>query len=452
MTGLLRILPAVLVFLTGAIGFLTPAHAVKIETVVSPGGITAWLVHDPSIPLISMNFIFREAGASLDPKGKGGRANMVSALLDEGAGEMDSQAFQRKLENQSIQLSFNAGKDSFGGSLKTLNKYRDSAVKLTALALTKPRFDKDAVQRIRAQILTGLKSSSSRPGHIAGRVWSDAIYGKHAYARPVTGTQKSVAGISVDDLKGFVSESFSRDRLIVSVVGDITASELKPVLDKIFAGLPAKGPKRKIESANIPSKGALLVVKKPVPQSVVIFGQKGVTRSDPNFYVAYVMNHILGGGSFTSRLYNEVREKRGLAYSVYTYLSPREMAPLLAGRLSTANDRVADSIKVLRAEWRRMAREGVSEAELKNAKSFINGSFPLRFSSSDRIAGLLVTLQYYRLGTDYLNSRRQLMEAVSASQIKQLAKKLMDADALTITVVGDPKGVTATKKSPVLDY
>ncbi len=448
----LRIFLAVLVFIIGISSIFTPASAAKIESIKSSSGITAWLVHDPSMPLISMNFSFRETGASLDPEGKGGRANMVSALLDEGAGDLGSQAFQRQLENQSIQLSFNAGQDSFGGSLKALNKYRDSAIKLTALALTKPRFDKDAVERIRAQILTGLKSRSSRPGYIASRVWSKAIYGKHAYARPITGTQKSVEGLSVEDLKSYVLESFSRDRLIVSVVGDMTASELKPMLEKVFGGLPAKAPRRKIQNANLRSKGALIVVKKDIPQSVVIFGQKGVTRFDPDFYAAYVMNHILGGGSFTSRLYNEVREKRGLAYSVYTYLSPRRAAPLLAGRLSTANDRVAESLRVLREEWQRIAVKGVSEAELKNAKKFINGSFPLRFSSSDRIAELLATLQYYRLGPDYLKNRRHLINAVSLSQIKKLAKRVIDTEALTITVVGDPKGIKATGKVPLVDY
>jgi len=362
-----------------------------------------------------------------------------------------SQAFQRQLENQSIQLSFNAGRDTFGGSLKTLNKYRDNAIRLTTMALSKPRFDKDAVDRIRTQMLTGFKSRSSRPGYIAGRIWSQVIYGKHVYARPVGGTQKSVAKIKVADLKAFVSKWLTRDRLIIGVVGDITAAELKPILDNIFGVLPRVGERRALKKSNIPSKGALYVTRKPVPQSVVVFGQKGIVRKDPDFYAAYLMNHILGGGSFTSRLYNEVREKRGLAYSVYTYLSPRRLAPLLAGRLATANDSVAQSIKVVRDEWRRMATEGVSKDELKNAKSFINGSFPLRFSSTNRIAGLLVTLQYYQLGIGYLEDRENLINAVSQGDIKRLAKKGMDADALTFTVVGDPKGVTPTAEAPALD-
>ena len=392
----LRIFLAVLVFIIGIFSIFTPASAAKIESIKSSSGITAWLVHDPSMPLISMNFSFRETGASLDPEGKGGRANMVSALLDEGAGDLGSQAFQRQLENQSIQLSFNAGQDSFGGSLKTLNKYRDSAIKLTALALTEPRFDKDAVERIRAQILTGLKSRSSRPGYIASRVWSKAIYGKHAMHALLLVRRNLLK----DCCGGFeiVRSGSFRATGLSSVVGDMTASELKPMLEKVFGGLPAKAPRRKIQNANLRSKGALIVVKKDIPQSVVMFGQKGVTRFDPDFYAAYVMNHILGGGSFTSRLYNEVREKRGLAYSVYTYLSPRRAAPLLAGRLSTANDRVAESLRVLREEWQRIAVKGVSEAELKNAK-FINGSF--RFAFQVRPDCRVTTRQYYRIGPDY---------------------------------------------------
>lgn len=449
MTMRAAVLAVVLAVLLGA---RSPAQAVEIEEVVSPGGVKAWLVRDRSIPLMAMHFIFRDAGAVTDPTGKAGRANMVSALLDEGAGEMDSQAFQRRLENQSIQLRFSAGKDTFGGSVKALNKYRASAVDLAALALSKPRFDAQAVARIRAQILTGLKARSSRPGYIAGRVWSRAIYGDHPYARPVTGTQSTVAALKTEDLRRYVTDMLTRDRLIVSVVGDISANELKPLLDKMFGALPAKGKHPVLKPAPIPAKGALYVIDKAVPQSVVLFGQKGITRDDPDFYVAYVMNHILGGGSFTSRLYNEVREKRGLAYSVYTYLSPRKKGPLIAGRLSTANPRVAQSLEVLRAEWHRLAAEGVDAKALENAKRFINGSFALRFSSSDKIANLLATLQYHRLGRSYLQDRQKFIDAVSQSKIKKLAAKLLDAKALTVVVVGKPDSVTASGPAPKVDF
>lgn len=439
--------------LSAMLGAGTAARAaVEIEAVTSPGGIKAWLVLDKSIPLTAMHFIFRDAGAVTDPAGKAGRASMVSALLDEGAGNLDSQAFQRQLENQSIQLSFSAGKDTFGGSLKTLNKYRANAVKLAALALSKPRFDAPAVARIRAQTLTGLKARSSRPGYVAGRVWSRAIYGDHPYARPVSGTQKSIAALTRDDLRAYVTNMLTRDRLIVSVVGDITAEELKPLLDRLFGALPAEGKRPALKSAPIPAKGALYVIEKQVPQSVVLFGQKGIARDDPDFYTAYVLNHILGGGSFTSRLYNEVREKRGLAYSVYTYLSPRKKGPLLAGQLSTANPRVAKSLEVLRAEWRRLAENGIDAEALKNAKSYINGSFALRFSSSKRIANLLATLQYHRLGRSYLQERKKFIDAVSGAEIRKLAKKLLDAKALTIVVVGKPDGVTASGPAPKVDF
>ncbi|HAA90812.1 MAG TPA: peptidase M16 [Rhodospirillaceae bacterium] len=434
------------------LGVSGPTQAVEIKTVTSPSGIKAWLVQDRSIPLISMHFIFRDAGAATDPSGKEGRANMVSALLDEGAGKFDSQAFQRQLENQSIQLNFSVGKDSFGGSLKTLNKYRKSAVKLAALALAKPRFDAQAVARIRAQLLTGLKARSSRPGYVAGRVWSRAIYGDHVYSRPATGTQKSVVALKNEDLREYVSNRLTRDRLIVSVVGDISPEDLKPILDEMFGALPAKGKRSTLKKAPIPRKGAVYVIEKAVPQSVVLFGQRGIAREDPEFYTAYVLNHILGGGSFTSRLYNEVREKRGLAYSVFTYLSPRKKAPLLAGRLSTANARVAQSLKVLRAEWQRLAEHGVDALALKNAKSFINGSFALRFSSSDKIANLLATLQYYRLGRSYLKDRKKFINAVSRAKIKKLAKKLLDQSALTVVVVGKPDGVTASGPAPKVEF
>ena len=420
------------------------ANATAIEEVSSPSGIKAWLVRDHSIPLTSVRFIFRGSGAISDPHGKAGRASMVSALLDEGAGTLQSQVFQKELQDRSIVLSFNADKESFGGTLKVLNKYRAKGVGLASLALAAPRFDPIAVNRIRGQIVTNLKARSARPDYKARREWSRVIYNSHPYARPVIGTQKSVTNIRSSDLHSFVKGNLTLDRLHVSIVGDIGVEEVKSLLDKMFGNLPRRGKQTEFGVARIPAKGAVHVFSKPVPQSVVLFGHRGISRKDPNFYTAYVINHILGGGSFTSRLYNSVREERGLAYSVSTHLSVRRHAPLIVGQLSTSNDKVAEALRLVRSEWRKMATNGVGQETLKNAKSFINGSFALQFSSSDRIANLLTNLQYYDLSPSYLRKRREYINSVSRNDIQKFAQKFLNVDGLTFIVVGQPTGLENT--------
>jgi len=449
MTRFVRVtLPAVFLVLT-ACAFIAsgPAAAVTVERVESPGGIVAWLVRDSMVPLVSIEFSFR-GGSALDPAGKSGLADMTTSLLDEGAGDMDSQAFQRKLSDLAVSIGFGAGVDTIRGSLKTLNSTRDEAVELLALALTKPRFDDDAVQRIRQQILTVLTRQSTDPDKIAGRVWWKAAFPEHPYGLPSQGTPETVAAITADDMRRLISERFARDQLIIGVVGDITPEELAPLLDRAFGGLPAKGKLFTLDESEPQAAGQIFVVETDVPQSVVLFGHGGIRREDPDYYIAYTMNYILGGGGFNSRLYEEVREKRGLAYSVYSYMTPLSAAGVYSGGVSTANARVGESIDVIRAEWARMREEGVSEEELRDAKTYLTGSFPLRFTSTDRIARMLVGMQYSNIGIDYLDRRNSFIEEITREDIHRVAKRLLKPEDLTIVVVGKPDGVEATAEAP----
>jgi zinc protease len=183
------------------------------------------------------------------------------------------------------------------------------------------------------------------------------------------------------------------------------------------------------------------VVRKPIPQSIVIFGHNGIKRDDPDYYAAYVLNHVLGGGGFSSRLTEEIREKRGLVYSVYSYLNPMDHGGLIMGGLGTQNARVAESLKIVRSEWRRISEHGVAPDELKSAKTYLNGSFPLRLDSSSRIARMLVAIQAHELGIDYLKRRPELINGVTGDDVRRVARRLFDAQKLTVVVVGDPKGL-----------
>ncbi|MEQ9559074.1 MAG: pitrilysin family protein [Rhodospirillales bacterium] len=433
-------------FAVAAVAFVlyaAPAKAAQIERVVSPGGIEAWLVEDHLNPIISLSLAFR-GGSSLDPEGKEGLANMVSTLLDEGAGDLDSQAFQQTLEDNSITLRFSAARDSFGARVQTLTEYRDLAFDLLRQAMTQPRFDADPVSRLRAQLLANLRHESEDADAIAGKTLMKTLYPDHPYGRPTGGTPESVAAIQIADLRAFVKERLARDTLAIGVVGDITAKELAPLLDKTFGALPAKAAPWKVPEVAPKVAGRTIIVEKPLKQSNILFADRGLMRNDPDFYAAYVMNHILGGGGFTSRLYSEVREKRGLAYSVYTYLHPMDRSAIYAGGAGTANARVAETIKVVGDEWAKLAQDGVTEAELTAAKQYLTGSFPLRFTATERIAAILVGMQTEDLGIDYLDKRNSYIEAVTLDDIRRVARKLLHPKDLTVVVVGQPKDVKPT--------
>ncbi|HLT00629.1 MAG TPA: pitrilysin family protein, partial [Geminicoccaceae bacterium] len=387
------------VVMVGAIG-IAPAGqtASKVERVVSPGGIEAYLIPEHSIPFLSLALHFK-GGSALDPAGKEGLAYMVSGLLDEGAGDLDSQTFRTELEDRAIRLSFDAARDSFTGQLKTLTEHRERAFELLRLALTEPRFDEEPVERIRHQIQADLRRRAEDPDYLVSRTWFETAFPDHPYGRPVQGTVESVGRITVDDLRQFVAERLAKDNLIIGVAGDVTAEELGALLDRAFGDLPATSAPIDLPRAK-PVPDGTIVVRKDVPQSRVLFGQEGLPRDDPDFYAAYVANHILGGGGFGSRLTEEVREKRGLAYSVYSYLYPMDYAPIWLGGLGTVNAAVAESIRLVREEVRRMAEGDIDAATLADAKTYLTGSFPLRLTSNDQIASMLVSMQVNELGID----------------------------------------------------
>ena len=421
-----------------------PARAVEVQQVTSPGGITAWLVEDHSNPILSLDMAL-VGGAVLDPEGQEGLAYLVSGLIDEGAGELDSQAFQARLQNLSIRLSFDAGLETFRGSLRTLTENRQTAFDLLRLALGEPRFDEEPVGRIRSQIQVQLAQDSENPNVIARRALREMMFPGHPYSRPVHGTPESIQAIGVDDMRRFVSERFARDALIVSVVGDVTAEELRPLLDHAFLGLPAEAAPYDLPEVEPQAKGEVLVIERDLPQSVMTFAHKGLMRDDPDFYAASVANRIFGGGGFGSRLYAEVREKRGLAYSVYSYLRPLEHAALVRGGVATANARAGESLEVIREEWARMGAEGPTAEEVDDAKTYMTGSYPLRFSSTSGIAGTLLGIQLDDLGIDYVNIRNDLIDAVTVEDAQRVARELFRAEDLTVVIVGRPDGVASEK-------
>ncbi len=429
---------------------ISPAYAIDIEEVVSPGGIKAWLVQDDTADLVSMSFSFK-GGALMDREGREGTANLLASTLDEGAGDLDSNAFRQRLEDQSISISFNAGMETFAGSFTALNRYRDDAVDLLELALSKPRFDSNAVERIRGQILVGLNRSISDPQTIAGKSLYAALFGDHPYNRSSDGTIEGIKSTTIADMRDYMSRVLTKDKLLIGVVGKITPEELAPILDTVFGQLPSSGEDVAIPEPVI-AKGETIVVEQDIPQSITLFAQPAVTRLDPDFYPAYVLTHILGGGGFESQLMQEVRVKRGLAYSAYAYLRDYDEAGLLVGGVATRNDAVSESLAVVRQVWEDLKEKGVDQKALDDAKAYLTGSYPLRFTSSGAIARNLVGIQYYDFPIDYVDNRNAMVEAVTLEDVNRVAKTLLDPSALTVIVVGKPEDVTPTRDAPQLTF
>lgn len=421
-----------------------PALAINVERVKTPGGIEAWLVQDHSNPIVTMRFAFR-GGAALDPKGKVGLASLVASSIDEGAGDLDSQSFQKALEDKAIRIRFDAGLDNFGGRLQTLARNRDEAFDLLRLALKAPRFDTETVERIRSQILVSLKQDEETPHNIAGKAMREALFSGHPYGRSADGTADSITAITADDLRSFVAQRLTRDTLVIGVVGSIGPAELAGLLDATFGSLPAQGTDWRVPKVRANTDGRTIVIDKDVPQSAMLFADQGLLRDDPDFYAAYVMNHILGGGGFTSRLYREVREKRGLAYTISSGLNPRRASATTVVGAGTANARVRETLDVVKTEWRRMAENGVDDDELKHTKTYLTGAYPLRFTGSARIARMLVGIQLAELGIDYVKNRNAFINAVTRDDIARVAKKLLDANRLVTVIVGRPEGLPITR-------
>jgi zinc protease len=373
---------------------------------------------------------------------KPGVATMATALLDEGAGDLDSKSFHERAESKAIQLGFSVNRDQTSGSVRTLSANQDEAFELLRLAVTSPHFDAVDMERIRDQVLSGLRRETTSPNEMASRRWWSTAFPSHAYGRPVRGTLESIPTITAADIRDYVRRVFARDTLKIAIVGDIDAATAGKFIDKVFGSLPAKSELSDVPVMLPQGLGQKISIDLDVPQSVLILGGLGIARSDPDFMAAFVVNHVLGGGSFSSRLYREVREVRGLAYSVFSTLVPLEHAALFMTGTATRADRTGQTLDVLQSEIRRLAEDGPTEEELAKSKSFLTGSYALSFDTSSKIAAQVVQIQRNGLGIDYIDKRNSLVQAVTMADVKRVARRLLDAGML-VTVVGRPQVVPA---------
>ena len=426
-----------------ALGLSMPVQAeVEIQEVTSPGGLTAWLVEEHSIPFAALEIRFR-GGASLDAPGKRGAINLMTGLLEEGAGDIDARGFARASEALAASFGFGVSDDSLSISARFLTENRDASIALLRAALQEPRFDDEAIERVRGQILSNIRSDAKDPNNIASRTFDQIAFGDHPYATSLNGTEDSVASLTRDDVLGAHRAVLVRDRIYIGAVGDITPEELAVLMDDLLGDLPEAGaPMPPAAEVSIPA--GVTVVPFTTPQSVALFGHSGMAQEDPDFFAASVLNQVLGGGSFESRLMDEVREKRGLTYGVYSYLVPKDLAAVYMGSVSSANDRIGEAIDVIRVEWQKAAEQGVTQAELDDAKTYMTGAYPLRFDGNGPIAKIMVGMQMLGLPIDYIATRNDRVEAVTLDDVKRVAAEILDPEGLHFVVVGEPVGLEST--------
>lgn len=412
---------------------------IDITEVTSPGGINAWLVQEESIPFVALELRFK-GGASLDLPGKRGATNLMTGLLEEGAGDLDSRAFSERAESLAASFEFDVSDDAVSISARFLTENQDEALALLRDAITQPRFDPESIDRVKAQLVSMIRSDAQDPDTMVSAAFNSMVFGDHPYGSAIEGTEESVAALTRDDLIAAHKGALARDRVYVGAAGDISAEELAAVLDKLLADLPETGTLQAADVA-VSTEAGVTVVPFDVPQSVAIFGHEGIARDDPDFFAAFVLNEILGGGGFEARLMEEVREKRGLTYGVYSYLVPKDHAALYLGRVSSANDRIAEAIAVIRDEWTKIAENGVTDEELSIAKTYLTGAYPLRFDGNGPIANILVGMQMDGLPVDYVNTRNAQIEAITLDDVKRVAARIFKPEALHFVVVGQPEGL-----------
>ncbi|HEY1541400.1 MAG TPA: pitrilysin family protein [Xanthobacteraceae bacterium] len=423
-----------------------PACATQIDRVTSPGGIEFWLVQEPTVPLIAMDFTFL-GGTTQDPADKPGVASLVAGTIDEGSGSLPSRAFHEALESKAIELGFSATRDYFSGQLRTLTENRDTAFELMRTSLNEPRLDPPDLERIRGETYAILRRESTDPNEIAGDRWWATAFAGHPYARPLRGTPDSVKSITAGDMRAYMKRIFARDHLKVGIVGNLDAATAGALVDKVFGALPAHADLRPVPDVAPQGLGHVAKVDLDVPQSVLLLGGTGIARKDPDFIAAFLVNHILGGDALHSRLATEVRVKRGLAYSIYSSLAALQHTSLFMASTATRGEAADETLAIATKEIHRLAETGPTDEELAKAKSYLQGSFPLRFDTSTKIAAQLVLMQVEDLGIDYIDKRNGLIGAVTPADAKRVAKRLLDGNML-VTVVGREKPALARRDVP----
>jgi zinc protease len=430
------------VLLVGFVLMASPVWASdwQVEEVTSPSGIKAWLVRDEKLPLVTMKFAWK-GGVEQDPADRQGLSRLMADLLTEGAGSYDALAFQKALVDQSIQMGFAANRDIFSGSLKTLLETKDQAFDLLRLALSEPRFDPADMDRAKERQKAAVRAMLGHAEWQARYALFGAIYRDHPYAYRSLGTEASLDRISRDDLRRFAAGHLAKENLIIAAAGSIQPDEFGRLLDRAFGALPQKAVLAPMPLLVWPEQSDTLLLRREGTQTNVLWAMPGPKRTDPDWYAAEIANYILGGGGFSSRLMQAVRDEKGLTYGVSTVLAPTDCMGSIFGSMATDNGKTAEALELVKKVWKTFYQKGPTSDEMAQAKAYLKGSLPLALNSTDTIAGLLVQMQLHGLGPHYLTQRETALDRVSVEDVRRVLARWFDPDHAFFAMVGNPKDI-----------
>lgn len=408
--------------------------ATKVVEVTSPKKIKAYLFEEKTNPIISINFLFKDAGIATNNKQEKGISNVVAALLTEGAGDMNALAFKEELESRAIGISFDADMDDFKGSLVTIKDNEDKAYELLRLALSTPLLEANDMERVKAQNLEALKRQQEQPSSLLSRGFAEFLYGNHPYSRNPLGESKDVAGLNRVQLQDFIKNNLTRKNLVVGIAGDISQAEAAEMLDKVFGGLPENGSINFVRPADVVFDARVKNIEKKSEQNLGVVAAPGVSRNNPDFYPLYIANYVLGGAGLSSRLSQAIREKEGLTYSIYSYLFPDAKSPLLKAGFSSTPDNFPRVVQMLDDEWLKFGENGITQKELDVAKNYLIASYNLRFAGTADIAEMLAYMQKENLGLDFLQKRNDYVKNVKLEDVNKVAKKFFTKNKVAANI------------------
>jgi zinc protease len=419
-------------------------YANDIQIFKSSKGITAWLMEDHSMPIVSMSFAWRGGGIERDAENKQGLSHIAADMLTKGAGNDDENVYLKKLQDNAISINFQAQRDSVYGQFRSLKEALPLAQNLLRAAIMEPRFDAKALAVSKDQNITTIKHYQADPDWLLSRLMMREVFAGHVYSKRTLGTVATVSSLTPHDLKQW-HKQLARDTLMVSVTGDITKEELGALLDQTFGGLPEHSQQAAVPDVDLAGKKQVFVLNYNGPQTSMILAWQGIQRQDKDWYALEVMNYILGGGSFSSRLMSEVREKRGLTYGIASGASLYDHAATYTIQASFKNENAGAVVDLVKKEITRMRDSAVTDNELKAAKSYLTGSYALGLTSTAQVAGHYLEIQKRKFGVNYQREREDALNAVTAADVQRVAQRILQDDAMIAFFVGQPKGITPTQ-------
>lgn len=417
-----------------------------IQEFTTPGGISVWLVEEPSIPIMALRMAW-EQGEATDPQGAEGLTHAVAYMMNEGAGELDSLGYATRMEELNMSFGCGSGNETTWCSANMLTENADEAMELVSLALNEPRFDSEPLERFQREQLISIKTRETNARYLANRAEGLALMPDHPFTRETS--EESISTITPELVQARKDELMVRDGLLVTAVGAMSPEELAPLLDEALAGLPEASDLEPIEDVALNDPlAAPLVVDLPQPQSLVTFTAPGIARDDEDFFPAYVLNYTFGGGGFESRLMKDLRVEKGLTYGIYTGLSTGDHLNLWSGGAQTKNESAGELIEGIKTEMSMIVEDGITPEELADAKAYLTGSYPLSFDSNSKIASNLMGVRQEELGIDYFDRRNAMVEAVTLEDVNRIAAKYLEPENFSFIVVGEPQGLDEVATLP----